>query len=102
MTGKTVSGVILDERYELTVTELCRACSGDDDWILELVREGVLEPVDPRSEEWRFPGSSLARARTATRLRRDLGVNVAGVALALDMLEEIERLRARLARFESS
>lgn len=102
MTTKTLTGVVLDERYELTVTELCRACAGDDEWIVELVREGVLDPIDPRSNEWLFPGSSLARARTAMRLKRDLGINVAGVALALDMLEEIEHLRARLRRFERS
>jgi chaperone modulatory protein CbpM len=36
------------------------------------------------------------------RLQRDLGVNVAGVALALDLLEEIERMQTRLRRFEQS
>jgi chaperone modulatory protein CbpM len=30
------------------------------------------------------------------RLQRDLGVNLAGVALALDLLQEIELLWARL------
>jgi chaperone modulatory protein CbpM len=32
---------------------------------------------------------------TAQRLSRDLGLNAAGVALALDLLEEIETLRTR-------
>jgi len=33
------------------------------------------------------------RARIALRLERDLGINVPGVALALELLEELEQLR---------
>jgi len=102
MAGKTLTGVLLDERYELTITELCRACAGSTEWVVELVHEGVLVPLDPQSAEWSFPGPSLRRARTAMHLQRDLGLNVAGVALALDMLDEIEALRARLQRFEDA
>jgi chaperone modulatory protein CbpM len=98
---KTLTGIVLDERYELTVTEICRACYVSQEWVTELVAEGVLEPVAGKPGEWRFPGTSLARARTAMHLQRDLGLNIAGVALALDMLDEIEALRARLRRFET-
>ncbi len=48
--------------------------------------------------QWRFSGSALQRARTAMRLQRDLGINLAGVALAMDLLDEIEELRGRLRR----
>jgi len=34
------------------------------------------------------------------RLQRDLGVNLAGIALALDMLDEIDKLRGRLQRID--
>ena len=101
MAGKTLTGILLDERYELTVAEICRACAGTDEWIVELVREGVLEPVDAQAREWRFPGPSLRRARTAMHLQRDLGLNLAGIALALDMLDEIDDLRSRLQRLEA-
>ncbi|MFZ2170689.1 MAG: chaperone modulator CbpM [Methylococcaceae bacterium] len=30
------------------------------------------------------------------RLQRDLGVNLAGIALALDLMEELESLRAQM------
>jgi chaperone modulatory protein CbpM len=101
MAQKILTGVLLDERYELTITELCHACAGTREWVAELVAEGVLEPRGQQQGEWQFPGSSLRRARTAMRLQRDLGLNPAGVALALDMMEEIEALRARLQRFEA-
>ena len=34
------------------------------------------------------------------RLQHDLNVNLAGVALALDLMDEIETMRERLRRFE--
>jgi len=41
----------------------------------------------------------VRRVRCALRLESDLGVNLAGAALALDLLEELNRLRARQRRF---
>lgn len=104
MTKKTLSGIVLDESTELTLNELSRACSRSAEWIIELVDEGALEPVSRQQAQtkWRFSGSSLQRARTAMRLQRDLGVNLAGVALAMDLLDEIEQLRTRLCRYDRS
>lgn len=100
MQQKTLSGIVLDEHTELTLTELCHACCRSAEWVIELVDYGALQPVGRRQTEWRFPASSLQRARTAMRLQRDLGINMAGVALALDLLDEIESLRSRLYRFD--
>ncbi len=44
--------------------------------------------------EWRFSGAALRRARLALRLERDLELNLAGVALALELMEELERCGA--------
>lgn len=100
MKQTTLSGILLDEQTELTLNDLCRACSSSADWIIELVDEGVLEPVIYQQTQWRFSGSSLQKARTAMRLQRDLGINLAGVALALDLLDEIETLHTHLCRVE--
>jgi chaperone modulatory protein CbpM len=59
-----------------------------------------VEPIGRRPESWQFRGVSLRRIRCAQRLEDDLGVNTAGVALVLDLLEELEELRTRLGRFE--
>ncbi|MGH8580848.1 MAG: chaperone modulator CbpM [Gammaproteobacteria bacterium] len=91
-----ISGQILEEEIELTVDELSRACSVQAQRIMELVEEGLIDPTGPDPRQWRFAGLSLRRAGTALRLERDLGVNLAGAALALELLDEIERLRARL------
>jgi chaperone modulatory protein CbpM len=49
-------------------------------------------------EDWRFSGESLKRAKTAAHLTHDLELNTPGVALALDLLDEISRLRNQLVR----
>jgi chaperone modulatory protein CbpM len=95
-----MSGLILDETTTLTLDELSCACSVRVERIIELVDEGILEPVGRDLGEWCFPGPSLGRARIAMHLQRDLDINLAGVALVLDLLDELESLRARLRRLE--
>ena len=98
MKQTTLTGILLDERTELSLSELSLACSSSTEWIIELVEEGALEPIGHEQAHWRFSGTSLAKARAAMRLHNDLKINLAGVALALDLIEEIETLRARLGR----
>ncbi len=96
-----LSGQVLEDEVELTLAELCRASQCPAERIVELVAEGVLEPRGAEPVSWRFRGVSLSRVRCVQRLEGDLGVNTPGAALAVDLLEEIERLRARLHRLES-
>lgn len=107
MTQKILNGILLDEQAELTLSDLCCACSMSAEWVIELVEEGALEPMELKplmhqQTQWRFSVSALQRARTAMRLQRDLGLNLAGVALALDLLDEINTLELRLRRVEIS
>lgn len=95
-----LAGVLLDENTDLSLEDLCRVCGVERVVLVEMVQEGLLEPVDMRRMPWRFQGQALRRARTALRLRRDLEVNFAGTAMVLDLLDEIERLETRLRRLE--
>ena len=88
-----LSGEIVEESVVLSVSDLSRMIRVDERHIVELVEEGVLSVLEIDSSEWRFSGASLRRARVALRLEHDLGLNLPGVALALDLLEELERLR---------
>ncbi|WP_031432103.1 chaperone modulator CbpM [Methylomarinum vadi] len=97
---KLLSGEIFEEEIELSLADLCRACQLPAERVFELVEQGVIEPVGRDPARWRFQGISVRRVRCAQRLEQDLGVNVAGAALAIDLLEELERLRARLRRLE--
>lgn len=81
----------------LTLGELCRRCDLRADEVVELVEFGVIEPVQGRyPSDWRFTTGALVRVRRALRLQQDLQMNHAGVALALDLIEELRLLRARL------
>lgn len=102
MNQKMLNGILLDDQTELTLNELCKACSSSAEWIIELVEEGALEPVGYQQTQWRFSGTSLQKALTAMRLQRDLGINLAGIALALDLLDKIETLESHLCQHERS
>ena len=94
------NGILINEEIELSLNDLCKACSSSAEWIIELVEEGALEPIGYQQTQWRFSGINLQKARTAMRLQRDLGLNLAGIALALELLDTIETLESRLCQFE--
>lgn len=96
----TLSVEILEEEVEWTQNELCQACEISVDQLAQFVEEGLIDPAGECPAEWHFHGTSLHRIRFARSVSRDLGVNTAGAALALDLLEEIERLKQRLRRLE--
>jgi chaperone modulatory protein CbpM len=90
---QALHGAIFEESAVLTVKDLSRICAVDERHIVEFVEEGVLHVVETNATEWHFTGAALRRARLALRLERDLELNLAGVALALELIEELQRLR---------
>ena len=58
-----------------------------------VVRLGLIEPDVPGTRE--FTAEAAARLRRMLRLHRDLGVNLTGAAIIVDLLERIERLEAK-------
>ena len=71
---------LIDEQTTFTLADLCRSCAVEAELIEARVAQGILEPTG----------------------RRGLGVNLAGAALALDLLERIEALDARLRAMQGS
>ena len=91
-----IEGQVLDERNEISIVQLCRSCSIEAELVERLVAEGILEPCRQEGATLFFAPSSLKRTRVVVRLRSDLGVNLAGAALALELLERIESLKSKL------
>lgn len=97
-----LAGLLLDEELALSLAELCQTCRIDTELVLEMVEQGVIEPEGAEPEQWRFDTVAFKRLQVAVRLQQDLHINAAGAALALDLLEELETLRQRLRRLDSS
>ena len=93
-----IEGSVVENEVHMSIVELSHASRTPEDLIMAWVTEGVLSPTGSSPEDWRFSGDSLRRAKTAAHLTHDLELNVPGVALALDLLEEIAQLRSQLHR----
>ncbi len=97
-TTDILSGYILEDEPRLSLRQLCDACAVRAEYIIELVDEGFIEPSGVERSHWCFNGVTIRRVQKAKRLQSDLGINLAGVALVLDLIDEIEVLRTQLDR----
>lgn len=99
----------------LSFSEVCIQTGVAEETVFEIIEQGIVEPVVNTSvrsigashNEWLFTPVMLTLTKKAVRLHRDLDVDWAGVALAIELLDEIEQLReknryleSRLSRFE--
>jgi chaperone modulatory protein CbpM len=91
------TGVCVEGAQALDIEALARACASEVGFIHELMAEGLLAPQQEQAP-WRFSGEALARARRIRRLQRDFDAPLASVAVMLDLLDQIESLRAQLRR----
>ena len=100
MTGTITSSVSvwIGDQGVLSLAELALTCGMDIDYITELVDMGVLSPEGAEKTTWRFGAGDVSRACKLLRLMRDFETNLEAAAVILDLLQETERLRARLRR----
>src|SRR5215475_2947460 len=84
-----------DDQAVLTIEDLAQATGLHPDQIEAFVRFGLVEPAS-RGERDLFAVAAIDRLRTIVRLRRDLGVNLPGVAAILEMQERIADLRREI------
>ncbi|SEQ57037.1 chaperone modulatory protein CbpM [Amphritea atlantica] len=90
----------------LSFSELCLQTGVAESMVVEIIEQGIVEPVGDSPGEWLFSPAMLVLTKKAVRLHRDLDVNWAGIALAIELLNEVEQLReqnrylqSRLSRF---
>jgi chaperone modulatory protein CbpM len=88
-----ISAMLLDDSVEFSLPELCAACRVSEELIVEIVAEGIVEPLGGSRAQWRFSGIAVTRIQRVIRLQQEFDVNLPGAALALELLEEVERLR---------
>lgn len=98
MTAQDVLIGIAMEEACLTLEQLAAACAVEPEWVLRHIREGFFPAPGGPTAEWRFSSEALRRARRIRDIERDFEAVPELAALFADLLEEMDAMRARLAR----
>jgi chaperone modulatory protein CbpM len=97
---ETLQTVALEDQL-LSLLDLCRAIGAPAEPVIEMIEYGVVEPSKGKSaKNWQFTTYAIKRTRVALHLQRDLHINLDGLGLALDLLEEVQDLRRRVQFLE--
>jgi len=87
------------EPEQLTLEGLA-ACAGVHPTLIQhFVEYGLLEPSARTGTQWLFDTACIARLRMIERLRRDLGANLAGIAVILDLLDRLTALQREVEQW---
>ena len=81
----------------LTMESLASATESNPELVQKFVAYGLVEPVQTDQRFAWFDVAAVGRVRSIVRLRRDLGINMPGIAAVFDLLERIEALQRELA-----
>ncbi|MGC8518242.1 MAG: chaperone modulator CbpM [Steroidobacteraceae bacterium] len=91
---------LVSEADWIGARDICALCQLDLAAITELAELGLVAPRGAAPTEWQLPAAALPRLALAGRLMHDLGVNVSGAALAVELLEAQRTLERQLQRLE--
>ena len=86
----------------LTLEDLAAAVDLHPDVVQRLVAYGLVDKLVLGDEGPCFDNAAVCRLRVIWRLRQDLGINLPGIAVVLDLLERLESLQRDLASATSS
>ncbi|UCE88828.1 MAG: MerR family transcriptional regulator [Pseudomonadota bacterium] len=95
-----ITAVLVSDEVRYRLDELCQLCNVRTELVVELVEHGLLEPSGESRESWTFAADAVPLIRMAGRLQRDLEINLAGVTIVMDLLQELEELRGRVRALE--
>lgn len=91
---------LMGEADWIAAVEICRVCRIELEAVIELAELGLVQLRGGSEQEWQLPAAALPRLAMAGRLMRDLGVNVSGAVLAVELLEAQRELERRIRRLE--
>lgn len=92
---KIHKGTLVDDEKKIGLIQLCRYCNISTDHLIEMVNEGIIEPVGTRKSNWKFSFDTIHQINRIKRLQRDLDLNLPGVALVLHLLHRIDDLESK-------
>jgi chaperone modulatory protein CbpM len=101
MTKKDLVIVVNETQSDpMSLSELCANFDISPEFIRELIAFEIIQTAQEAAEQRLFNMLELQRIKRAIRLQRDLEVNFAGIAVILDLLDELEELRRKSQLFE--
>lgn len=99
-----MKGIVLvadhSEQTIISLQELCVACEIPENELLLLIEFDIIQPIQQKNNELYFATAHIHRIKTALRLQHDLELNLTGVAIILDLLDELHDMQSRLALLE--
>lgn len=81
------------ESEQLTLDGLAACARVHPALIQHFVEYGLIEPTARAGTQLLFDPACITRLRLIERLRRDLGANLAGIAVILDLLDRLHTLQ---------
>lgn len=84
---------------QLTLDGLAARAGVHPSRIEYFVEYGLIEPIARTGTQWLFDTTCLARLHMIERLRRDLGANLAGIAVILDLLDRLTMLQREVEQW---
>lgn len=94
MNDKLLTGVLIEE---ISFIDLCHKYDISKELLIEMIEEGLFTIHSSNPQQIILSQKTAHRIEAALRLHRDLNVNLPGVVLALELLEEMEELQQELA-----
>lgn len=92
----TLIGVLIEEATTISFKEVCHKYAMPNELLLEMVEYGLFSSQTTKTEHLKLNQRDLRTIESAFRLHKDLGINLPGVALALELLEKIDKLNEEL------
>jgi chaperone modulatory protein CbpM len=92
MSTAILEGLLVDTDCDLSLEDLCHATQSEPAFIHALIDYDIII-ANGRDTHLRFCAHALKRTRMAVSFQRDLHVNLSGIHLALELLDQIEQLK---------
>lgn len=96
--NRVITGILMDENTDaISFTQACETYHIPEEFLIALLEHGLFDTMNRPIKQANLSLHMIKRIRSARRLQDDLGVNLEGVVLAMELLEEIDRMREELS-----
>ncbi len=86
----------MDDKATISFIQVCQTYHISEAMLVDLLEHGLFHDVTQPIKKVEFNPPMLNRIQSARRLQEDLGVNLPGVVLVLELRDELEQMRHEL------